>query len=313
MWIKRSIIFLFTFCSCLYKGLSFMIKLYIFHIQLWSWRVSHALFLFFIFLQLICELLALKNDVCSWLKKSNMVGVSQKSGEKLMHCRAQSSPDCFQRASCVSTNSPVALPRNPADLPAPAGGDQPAGAAPRRTGSLCGGIEHIQPVEEPEGGNRVAGMNVCLLLLCRFGRSSKSFASSYGGEAPKSTWASLCPSQFFIHFQTTKKILWNKADDLLSHFPRPRRAGKEAGWRWTEDGGVRQAGSSNFLPPFSDGVPPQILPSCLRRVSPSCRRPAACPTCSSPCVSEALFSPWPTSVKRGEPLRDFGLLISFPS
>lgn len=121
---------------------------------------SHACkaFLFFKFgsllLQLICELLALKNDVCSWLKKRSMVGVSRKSGEKITHCRAQSFLDCFQPASCVSTDSPVALPRHPADLPAPAGGDQPAGAAPCRTGSLCGGIQDVPSAEAPEGSTQ---------------------------------------------------------------------------------------------------------------------------------------------------------------
>lgn len=148
--------------------------------------------------QLICELLALKNDVCSWLKKRSMVGVSQKSGEKPTHRTAQSSLDCFQPASCVSTGSPVALPRHLADLPAPAGRDQPAGAAPRRTGSLRGGIQDVPPAEGPQGGNRVAHINVWLLSPRRCGRSTKSFASSFGGEAPNSTWASLRPSLFFL-------------------------------------------------------------------------------------------------------------------
>lgn len=122
-----------------------------------SHRYACEAFLFFksiaVLPQLICELLALKNDVCSWWKKSSMVGVSRKSGEKLTHRGAQSSLDCFQSAFCVSTNSAVALPRHPADLPAPAGGDQPAGAAPCRTGSLRGGIQDVPPAEGPEGGN----------------------------------------------------------------------------------------------------------------------------------------------------------------
>lgn len=137
-------------------------------------------------------------------------------------CRPQSFLDCFQHACCVSTNSPVALPRNPADLPASTGGDQPAGAASRWIGSLCGGIEDIRPVEGPEGGNWVTGINVYVLSSRRCGKSLKSFASSYGGEAPKFTWASL-RLLFFINSQTIKKIQWNAGHDPWTPLAPPSR------------------------------------------------------------------------------------------
>lgn len=35
-------------------------------------------------LQLICEFLALKNDISSWRKKKSMVGMSRKSGKKII-------------------------------------------------------------------------------------------------------------------------------------------------------------------------------------------------------------------------------------
>lgn len=35
------------------------------------------------FLQLVCELLALKNDIIAWRKKKSMVGTSRTSGENI--------------------------------------------------------------------------------------------------------------------------------------------------------------------------------------------------------------------------------------
>lgn len=39
---------------------------------------------FFSTQQLICEFLALKNDISSWRKKKSMVGMSRKSGKKII-------------------------------------------------------------------------------------------------------------------------------------------------------------------------------------------------------------------------------------
>ncbi|XP_028983962.1 lipid scramblase CLPTM1L-like isoform X2 [Betta splendens] len=54
----------------------------------------------------------------------------------------------------VQEVSPVAESRHLADLPPPAGGHQSAGAASRGPGSMCGGLEGVQSVQDPDAAER---------------------------------------------------------------------------------------------------------------------------------------------------------------
>lgn len=118
------------------------------------------------FLQLICEVLALKNDVIAWRKKKSMVGISRMSSEKLniiSHTEILDSITQFkawlQKVFLHFSNwrtvvgSSVALSLFFADFSPPAWRDQFAGASSCWIGSMHGGIWNIQsPPKESDKG-----------------------------------------------------------------------------------------------------------------------------------------------------------------
>lgn len=118
------------------------------------------------FLQLICEVLALKNDVIAWRKKKSMVGISRMSSEKLniiSHTVILDSITLFkawlQKLFLHFSNwrtvvgSSVALSLFFADFSPPARRDQFAGASSCWVGSMHGGTWNIHsPPKQSDKG-----------------------------------------------------------------------------------------------------------------------------------------------------------------
>lgn len=130
------------------------------------WKVIRIFFVSTCFLQLICEVLALKNDIIAWRKKKSMVGISRMSSEKLniiSHTDYLDSITLFKawlrKVFFHFSNWPtvvgssVALSLFFADFSPPAWRDQFAGASSCRTGSMHGGIWNVQsPPKESDKG-----------------------------------------------------------------------------------------------------------------------------------------------------------------